>query len=284
LVTISSLLLTAVKSRRRFVLLTLVVLAAVLYGASAWSVGSPRVGNSSGMAAAASNRRPSGAVRNRAPKLATALPPVTITGQARAADAPLSATGLRALPNLAETYLPDVIAEGGSQVKRWDKRLDDPIRVWIAPGDSVPGFRESFVVAVREAFGSWEQAEVPVRFVFVDSADDAEVRVDWAERLPDRRAGLAHWWTNGQGWLTKANLVFAMQLSDDARANETSMHRMALHEIGHLLGLEHSLDAGDIMAAWVNANELTARDRATARLLYTLPPGAISLDVGALGS
>ena len=169
-------------------------------------------------------------------------------------------------------------------MKRWVERLDDPIRVWIAPGDSVTGFRQSFLAAVREAFSEWEHSGVPVRFAFVEGTDDAEVRVDWVERLPERRAGMAHWWRDSQGWLTQANIVLAMQLSDDGHADETTVRRMALHEIGHLLGLEHSKGTGDVMAAWVSANELTARDRATARLLYTLPPGELSSEVGTLGS
>ena len=266
-------------SRRRLSLLLLLLLA-VASQAPEWSVGSPRAGNSSGMASAAP--RLNGSAGVRALELAHVRPGVLVTRRAPVEDSPISAAGQHSIPNLSETYLPEVIAEGGSQLKRWAHRVDAPIRVWIASGDSVPGFRDSFVPAVRNAFFAWEQSEVPVRFVFVDSSAHAEVKIEWTERLPDRRAGLAHWWTNSEGWLTKTNIVLATQLSDDGRADDTSVHRMALHEIGHLLGLEHSLDAGDIMSPWVNANELTARDRATARLLYALPPGEISSDVDAI--
>ena len=234
--------------------------------------------------ASAAPQRLNGTAGVRALELAHVRPAVLVTRRAPVESSPISASGQHSIPNLSETYLPQVIAEGGSQLKRWVERVDHPIRVWIAPGDSVAGFRDSFAVAVRNAFSAWEQSEVPVRFAFVDSSADAEVRVDWAERLPDRRAGLAHWWTDREGWLTKANIVLAMQLSDEGRADDTSVHRMALHEIGHLLGLEHSLNEADIMSAWVNANELTARDRATARLLYALRPGEVSSDLGEIGS
>jgi predicted Zn-dependent protease len=49
----------------------------------------------------------------------------------------------------------------------------------------------------------------------------------------------------------------------------------ALHEIGHLLGVGHSLSEGDIMSAEAHALELSRADLTTLRLLYVLPPGAI---------
>ena len=58
-------------------------------------------------------------------------------------------------------------------------------------------------------------------------------------------------------------------LDDDA------MHALALHEVGPLLGLDHTEDATSIMAARVRVRGLSNADRATVRLLYTLPPGGV---------
>jgi hypothetical protein len=184
----------------------------------------------------------------------------------------------QAAPHMAGTYLPEIVAAGDARVKRWVDRTGAPVRVWVAPGDSVPGWRLTFGMVVREAFGAWERIGLPVRFAFVDSPEDAEVHVAWTERLDGQTSGVVQWRADADGWLTQASIVLATWVSDGGRADEASIRRIALHEIGHLLGLEHSADGGDVMAAWVNAGDLSERDRATARLLYTLPPGAISAE------
>ena len=210
-----------------------------------------------------------------------------VTGAPAALDTtapvPVRAADRGASAATPSTYLSDVLAAGNARVKRWDDRREAPVRVWVAPGDSVSGWRPTFVPVVREAFAAWEAVGIPVRFAFVDLADDAEVRVDWTDRLSGARAGVIHRTADVGGWLTHAQIVIAMLLSDGAAASDASVHRVALHEIGHLLGLEHSTDPGDIMAAWVGAGDLTDRDRSTARLLYTLPPGPVDAAVLAAG-
>ena len=50
---------------------------------------------------------------------------------------------------------------------------------------------------------------------------------------------------------------------------------IALHEIGHLLGLDHTTDATNIMAPRVRVRDLSAADRATVQLLYSVPAGRV---------
>ena len=50
---------------------------------------------------------------------------------------------------------------------------------------------------------------------------------------------------------------------------------IALHEIGHLIGLDHSSDTTDIMYPVTKVRDLSPRDIQTAMLLYDLAPGSI---------
>jgi predicted Zn-dependent protease len=53
------------------------------------------------------------------------------------------------------------------------------------------------------------------------------------------------------------------------------MQAIARHEIGHLLGLDHTADDSNIMSANVRVPELSEADRNTVRLVYKLPPGSV---------
>ena len=50
---------------------------------------------------------------------------------------------------------------------------------------------------------------------------------------------------------------------------------VAMHEVGHVLGLDHSKDSTDIMFPTAKVRDLSDRDVRTARLLYDLLPGSV---------
>jgi predicted Zn-dependent protease len=50
---------------------------------------------------------------------------------------------------------------------------------------------------------------------------------------------------------------------------------IARHEVGHLIGLDHTEDESNIMSARVRVTDMSEADRATARLVYQLPPGSL---------
>jgi hypothetical protein len=175
------------------------------------------------------------------------------------------------------TYLGDVIKERDGALSRWPRRVATPVRVWVDSASAVRlrGWRASFPAKARGAFETWSSLDIPVRFVFVDDPAQAEVHLRWVERLDQESCGETTWTTDAQGWMRRGDITLAMRASDGALQDETDIRAMALHEVGHLLGLGHTADSTAIMAPWVAADELSSADRATIRLLYALPPGRV---------
>ena len=173
------------------------------------------------------------------------------------------------------TYLGQLITDRDSILERWPDRLGQPIRVWVSTPDSLPGWKPDYIAPVTEAFDEWSRTGIPVRFDFVDDSASAEVRVFWAERLDGRTAGMTFWQSDSRRWMRSARITIALRASDGGNQNARGIGSIALHEVGHLLGLSHSPHARDIMAPWVIGRGLTDGDRATIRLLYALPAGRI---------
>jgi len=175
----------------------------------------------------------------------------------------------------AGTYLNDVIlASADSMLHRWDGRVSTPVRVFFPP-TTVANFQPSFLDAVRSGFQRWQDAGVPVRFNLDADSASGEVRVQWRIQFEGERAGQTDLRWDDDGHLTGGVVTLA---TFDAKGQPFAVDEvrvLALHEIGHLLGLDHSPDPGDIMYAQPKVHELSPRDIRTALLLYDLAPGSL---------
>jgi hypothetical protein len=173
------------------------------------------------------------------------------------------------------TYIHELLLGRDSALTRWPDRLRRPLRVWVAPGDPEVGWIPVFNDQVRAAFTNWTDAGVPLRFAFVHDSAGADIHVTWVDRFAEPISGKTLWARDDHWWIVSADITLAVHHQDGDALDVPQIRAIALHEIGHLIGLDHTGDASNIMAAKVRVRELSAADQATARLLYALPAGRV---------
>ena len=68
------------------------------------------------------------------------------------------------------------------------RQVSDPLKVWVDSTSTVSGEQAGFPAAVRAAITEWASTGIPIRFQYVGSARDADIRVRWTEFL-DKKTG-----------------------------------------------------------------------------------------------
>jgi hypothetical protein len=174
------------------------------------------------------------------------------------------------------TYIADVLKDADSLLTRWPERVDNPLRIWIDPAPAVAAWRPGYVTTVHQAFDEWSASGIPMRFTFIVDTAGADVRVTWADSLDQSRIGNTRRVYDQNGWIVSGQVIIATHAPSGAPLDSTLVRATALHEVGHLLGLPHSADSTTIMSPSASRlHELAPADRATLRLLYSLPPGSV---------
>ena len=175
----------------------------------------------------------------------------------------------------SNTYIGFGLAEEDSVLRRWQERTIEMLTYHVGVNSAAtPG--EGLERAVRSAFSRWERVgAIPVAFRRTRDSAQAEVHVRWVRSFQMNRSGVAEVFWDNEGWIRKATLTLATHDIHGRAVSADALYAVALHEIGHLLGLVHSDQPGDLMYPVTTASDLTARDRRSARLLYALPPGSV---------
>ena len=205
----------------------------------------------------------------------TVLPPVGAGGPSYIVLLARSEIRRRIRASAGSTYMNDILlASADSMLHRWDGRMSTPVRVFFPP-TTVANFQPSFLDAVRSAFQRWQEAGVPVRFNLDADSGSADVRVQWRIQFEGQRSGQTDLQWDEDGHLTGGVVTLATFDAKGQPFGPDDVRVLALHEIGHLIGLDHSPDPGDIMYAQPKVRDLSPRDIRTASLLYDLAPGPL---------
>jgi len=186
-----------------------------------------------------------------------------------------SETRRRIRASAGYTYLNEVVAQSeDSMLHRWDNRIFSPVKVYLGPGTAA-NFQTGFLDAVRSAFQRWQEVGVPVRFNLDADSTSAEVRFRWRLQFEIQRTGQTDLSWDQDGHLVSGVVTLATFYPAGRPLAGDDVRVVALHEIGHLIGLDHSSDSTDIMFAMTKVRDLSPRDIASALLLYQLPPGSL---------
>jgi hypothetical protein len=208
----------------------------------------------------------------------TATPPAPVPGPREPTYIDLlarSETRRRIRASAGSTYLNEALAASGdSMLRRWNDRASSPVRVWFAPTYAA-NFQPSFLDAIRTAFARWSGAGVPVRFDFTTDSTEAEVVFRWKPQFEIERTGQTDLTWDGEGRIQTAVVTLATFDPKGRAMDVEDVRVVAEHEIGHVLGLDHSTDSTDLMYPSAKVRELSDRDVRTVLLLYQLLPGSI---------
>ena len=200
-------------------------------------------------------------------------------GAVAASDADLhperAATRRRLRDAAARTYLDSLLLGTDSLIRRWELGAGRALDIAIVKG-AAPEYAPRLANMVREAAARWEREGLGFYFGFGADTSEADIVIRWQSRLESEdRAGQTDLVWDRLGHIRRAGITLALRNTAGALLPDDALLAVAVHEIGHAIGMPHSDDSEDVMFPRARHNVISPRDRLTAYLLYQLPPGSV---------
>lgn len=198
-------------------------------------------------------------------------------GSVEAEDPPRDVEAIRQVIRSRQegTYIAEMLTGRDSALARWAERRGAPVRVWVSTESDVESWTPEHAEQVRAAFEEWNTVGLPVQFAFTADSSDAEVHVVWTRQFDEPISGRTRWARNERWWITDGVITLAVHHHQGLLLDPAAIRAMALHEIGHLIGLDHTANPGSVMARRVRVRGIAPVDVATAELLYSVPAGRL---------
>ena len=112
--------------------------------------------------------------------------------------------------------------------------------------DPIPNIsnKESVQFAIEEAFVSWEEENKNLEFEKTDNFPD--IQIEWQTIAADSHAGLATYTEKYKGVITVGLGKFDCN-DEFVQYDRNLLHQTIMHEVGHILGLEHHPEKTHLM-------------------------------------